>query len=46
MLLEEAKDILKQFEINYSGSGSKIITQSPQSGERILEGSNIKLMLG
>lgn len=44
--LDEAKKILKDFELNYSGTGNKIIKQSPQSGERILEGSNIKLMLG
>ena len=46
MQLDESKELLKDFEINYSGNGNKIIKQSPKGGERILEGSNIKLMLG
>lgn len=43
--LKEARENLKGFKIEYSGSGSKIFYQSPSSGDRVLEGSTIKLML-
>lgn len=37
---------LTSFQVEYSGSGKKIIYQSPKAGERVLEGSKIRLMLG
>ena len=46
MNIEEANKLLKQFKIEYSNSGEKVIYQSPKKGERILEGEKIKLLLG
>lgn len=43
---EEAKKILEHFALEYSGSGNKIISQSPSAGERLEDGSTVKLMLG
>ncbi len=45
MDLKNAKEALKGFKIEYSGSGTKIFYQTPSSGERIYEGSIVKLML-
>ena len=42
---EEAKE-LEHFTIEYSGEGEHVISQSPEAGERIEDGSTIKLMLG
>ena len=42
----EAKELLEHFALEYSGSGEKIISQSPAAGERIEDGSTVKLMLG
>lgn len=46
MTLEEAMKELKEFKVEYSGSGSKVIYQSPVRDTRIFEGETIKLMLG
>lgn len=43
---KEATSILKKFTIEYSGSGNKVISQSPESGNRIAEGASIRLYLG
>lgn len=43
--LEEGKKLLKGFKIIYSGTGEKIVHQSPDAGEYIKEGSTISLML-
>ena len=43
---QEAKTLLEHFALEYSGSGDKIISQSPEAGTRLEEGSTIKLMLG
>ena len=43
---EDAKKLLEHFNIEYSGSGDKIISQSPNAGERLEDGSTVKLMLG
>ena len=43
--LKSAKEVLKGFKIEYSGSGNKIFYQTPNAGERVLEGSTVKLML-
>lgn len=37
---------LGSFEVQYSGSGNTIIYQSPKAGERVLEGSKIRILLG
>lgn len=37
---------LEGFTVEYSGSGSKIIYQSPKAGERVYEGSKIRILLG
>lgn len=42
----KVKSNLTDFEIEYTGSGKKIIFQSPKGGERVYEGSKIRLMLG
>lgn len=43
---KEAKELLEHFSIEYSGSGEKIISQSPEAGTRLEDGSTVKLMLG
>ena len=45
MEVSEAKNQLKDFDLEFSGSGNKISYQSPQAGTRVLEGSSIRLML-
>lgn len=42
---KEAKNLLKNFQIEYTGSGNKVISQSPESGERILEQSKVRILL-
>ena len=42
---KEATSLLKQFKIEYSGTGDNIIYQSPQGGLYIEEGSTIKILL-
>jgi stage V sporulation protein D (sporulation-specific penicillin-binding protein) len=37
---------LKNFQIEYSGSGDNVIDQSPVGGTRILEGEKVRLFLG
>ena len=44
--IEEAKEKLKNFTIEYSGTGNKVISMSPKSNSRIAEGSTVRLMLG
>ena len=46
MNLKDAKEKLKNFEIQYSGVGSIILEQSPNGGERLLEGSKVRVLLG
>ena len=43
---KEATSILKNFSIEYSGSGNNVISQSPEAGSRIMEGENVRLYLG
>lgn len=43
--IKEIKEFLKNFKIEYSGNGTKIISQSPKGGSYIKEGSTVKLML-
>jgi len=44
--LKEAKKVLSKFTIEYTGSGSKVISQTPESGERVETNSVIRLLLG
>ena len=43
--IEEAKEKLKGFKIEYSGNGNKVIHQSPEGNQYIKDGNTIKLML-
>ena len=45
MSLKEAMQELKDFKVEYSGSGDKVFYQTPSSGERIYEGETIRLYL-
>ncbi|MDD3453829.1 MAG: stage V sporulation protein D [Bacilli bacterium] len=45
MNLEDAMKNLKNFKVEYTGGGNKVIYQSPKEGSRIYEGETIKLML-
>ena len=44
--LKEAQKVLKQFKIEYSGDGNKIIHQSPEANIYIKENGIVKLLLG
>lgn len=43
--IEESKQILKGFNVIYSGNGEKIIYQSPEEGTYIKEGGTVSLLL-
>lgn len=43
--LDDAKKKLKEFSIEYTGSGKKVVSQSPKSGEKLEEGGTIRLLL-
>ena len=43
--LEEAKKVLKDFKITYSGSGDKVTYQSPLAGTYIKEKGNVAIHL-
>lgn len=45
MSLEEAKKTLKNYKLEYSGEGTKIIYQSPQANLYVADNSTVKLML-
>lgn len=44
--IKEANTILKDYKIEYSGEGNKIIYQSPEPEYYVSDGSTVKLMLG
>ncbi len=44
--LKDAKNELKHFTIEYTGSGSRVISMSPEANSRISEGSKVRLFLG
>ena len=46
MTLKDAIANLKGFKVQYTGTGSKVIYQSPAANTRIFEGETVKLMLG
>ena len=43
--LDEAKKILKEYRLEYSGNGNKILYQSPEAGLYVEDNSTVKLML-
>ena len=43
---KEAVSNLKEFKVEFSGSGSKVIHQSPSEGSYLAEGEVVRLMLG
>ena len=43
---KEASSILKNFTVEYSGSGNTILSQSPVAGTRIAGGESVRLYLG
>lgn len=43
---KETKEILEHFKVEYSKTGSKVISQSPKAGERLEDGGTITLLLG
>lgn len=45
MDVKDAMKELKKFKVEYSGEGSVVTYQSPNSGERIYEGETIRLLL-
>ena len=42
---EDAVNNLKNFKVEFSGEGNKVLYQSPSSGTQIYEGETVKLML-
>ena len=44
--LKEAKKLLKNFKIEYSGNGNKVVYQSPKANYYVEEKTSIMLMLG
>ena len=45
MNVKDAVKALKSFKVEFSGSGENVYYQTPNAGERILEGETVKLML-
>ena len=45
MTVEKAKEKLKKFTIEYSGSGNKVISQSPPANTKIEEDATVRLLL-
>ena len=43
--LKEAKTLLKDFKIEYTGSGETVINQTPNAGERIPKGETVRILL-
>ena len=46
MNVKEAREYLKEFNVEYSGSGDTIIDMSPEAGSSISINSTVRLMLG
>ncbi len=46
MTLDEAKKVLSDFTIEYTGSGKVVKSMSPSSGTSVMLGSKVRLMLG
>ncbi len=43
--VKEAKKKLENFTIEYSGSGEKVVSQSPDAGEKLEDGGTVRLLL-
>lgn len=43
--VKEAKKKLENFTIEYSGSGEKVVSQSPEAGEKLEDGGTVRLLL-
>ncbi|MBO5138644.1 MAG: stage V sporulation protein D [Bacilli bacterium] len=43
---KEAQKILNNFTVEYSGTGEKVVSQSPTAKTRLEEGATVKLLLG
>ena len=46
MSVNEAKKMLKNFKVEYSGNGNTVIYQSPREGDRILQNEKVRLLVG
>lgn len=46
MSTKEASRTLTHFKVEYTGTGEKIVSQTPEAGERVEEGSVVRLLLG
>ena len=46
MDVKSAREILKDFDIEYSGSGDRIVSMSPEAGSSVPINSVVRLMLG
>jgi stage V sporulation protein D (sporulation-specific penicillin-binding protein) len=44
--IKEAMELLGHFQVEFSGSGDRVIKQSPEAGNRLTEGSKIRLLIG
>ncbi len=44
--LDEAKDVLKGYSLEYSGTGETVLYQTPEANSYVKEGGTIKLLLG
>ena len=45
LTVDDAKDKLDKFTIEYSGNGEKVVAQSPEAGEKLEEGRTVRLLL-
>ena len=46
MKIDDAKKLLVNFEIEYSGTGEYIVSQSPEAKTKLEDKSKVRLMLG
>ena len=42
---KEAREKLSSFDVEYSGTGNRVVSMSPEAGSRIVVGSTVRLML-
>ena len=45
LTVDDAKDKLDKFTIEYSENGEKVVAQSPEAGEKLEEGGTVRLLL-
>ncbi len=45
MEVKDARKVLSKFKVEYSGSGTKVIYQTPKEGERIFENETVRLFV-